>query len=131
MIFKYKNLDLLLLAILSFILFYRSLGIYFLSENIEHIESARYLLTSFQYETYFRPIWALSLLTPTEAREKGIEKIIPGDKCLFRNHIEDAINGTGETALLRRLNSEFGKTLLIHHYIRQRFIRHGFTGITE
>lgn len=57
-----RYFDLIILAGFSFLFFYPSLGIYFLSENIAHIEKSRFLLTNFQFGYYYRPIWALTLL---------------------------------------------------------------------
>lgn len=57
-----KYLDIAILVGFSFLFFYPSLGIYFLSENIAHIEKSHFLIANFQYGYYFRPVWALTLL---------------------------------------------------------------------
>lgn len=53
---------LIILSSIAFVFFFRSLDIYFLSENIGHIEGAQSLLSHFQNDYYFRPIWALTLV---------------------------------------------------------------------
>ena len=62
MINPQKHIELILIVGFSFLFFFRSLDIYFLSDNIGHIERAKLFLTTFQYGSYFRPVWALTLI---------------------------------------------------------------------
>lgn len=43
-----------------------------------------------------------------EAKEKGIEKVLSFDRCLFRQEIDSAIGGTGESQLIRAFAQMLG-----------------------
>lgn len=47
-------------------------------------------------------------LSIDEARAKGVDSIVPVERCLFRAHVDDAIAGRGEAELLRAFTRMLG-----------------------
>lgn len=47
-------------------------------------------------------------LSEDEARSSGVGNVVPLERCLFRNHIDDALAGRGEAELLRAFGRMLG-----------------------
>lgn len=47
----------------------------------------------------------------TKGREAGLDRVLPPDRCLYKEHLEAALAGTGETELLRAFRRMLGQPL--------------------
>lgn len=90
-------LDSIFLLTISFVVFYGSLNIYFLSENISHIETAYHDFRSLVFtNNYFRPLYVISLF---------VDRAIWGSH-YFGYHLTNLLFHTGNVLLVYYLSRQ-------------------------